>query len=373
MAIPWRGWGATSSEPSWRASPPSPAREVAQRVIDALVAPFVVGERDVFARASIGIALSRPETAGPDDLLRDADVALYRAKESGRHTAVVFEVDMAEAVAAWVALEADLRQALERDELMLHYQPIVELASGRIVAAEALLRWDHPQRGMISPDEFIPLAEETHLIEAIDSWVLEQACRQASAWQPAEPGEAPFGISVNLSARQFRNERLIDEVRAVLARTGLPAAALKLEITEHVLIDETAATARTLSDLQKLGVKLAIDDFGTGYSSLGYLRHLPVDGLKMDSVFVRGLGREAGGAAIVEAIVALAYALGMRVTAEGIETAEQLVYLRSIGCDRGQGFLFAHGLPADELSSRLKLTWPVLGAAVSRLSAASTD
>ena len=333
------------------------ARVVAERLLESLGAPFTFGERKVFAGASIGIALSRPETTGPLDLLREADVALYRAKASGRNRAVVFRSDMADAIAAQVALEADLRRALDRDELELHYQPIVDLATGRIEGAEALLRWDRPGYGPVLPSEFIPVAEESGLIAPIGSWVLRMACRQAAEWQGSQPGAEPFFVSVNLSARQFRDPGLVDEVRSIMDEMRLPAAALKLEITEHALLDEGPQTAVSLRGLNDLGVKLAIDDFGTGYSSLGYLRYLPVDMLKMDRVFVHDLDGEPSGIAIVEAVVRLAHALGMRVTAEGVETAEQLAALRAVGCDRAQGFLFATAVPAAQLVELVARSW----------------
>lgn len=335
------------------------AEQVAERMLRALDAPFMVRGKEIFVGASIGVALSRAETSGPNDLLREADVALYQAKAAGRRSVVVFRRDMAMAIAERVSLESELHGAAERGELRVLYQPIIDLQTERIRGVEALLRWNHPQRGQIAPAEFIPVAEETGLIVPIGRWVLREACRDAAAWQPADPEEPRFRVNVNLSARQLRDSRLVESVRHALQDAGLPASALELELTEHSLLDDGTATREMLSGLQSLGVGLAIDDFGTGYSSLGYLRHLPVTTLKMDRVFVGGLGSQGGGDAIVEAIVALAHALKLQVTAEGIERSEQLEQLQAIGCDHGQGFLFARPLEAAAVSEWLERRVPV--------------
>jgi EAL domain-containing protein (putative c-di-GMP-specific phosphodiesterase class I) len=263
-----------------------------------------------------------------------------------------FEPAMSAATMERVELENDLRRALERDELRLYYQPIVDLASSRIVGLEALLRWQHPTRGLVPPLSFIPLAEETGLIIPVGRWVLETACRQARSWMDALPG-SQLVISVNLSARQFTQPDLVEQVAEILAETGLPANLLELEITESVLMDQSEAGTRALRALREVGVKLVLDDFGTGYSSLSYLKHLPLDTIKIDQSFVQGLESEGANLPIVQAVIALAHGLGMGVVAEGIETAGQLAGLRSLDCDRGQGFLYARPRPPTDLEPML--------------------
>jgi EAL domain-containing protein (putative c-di-GMP-specific phosphodiesterase class I) len=251
-----------------------------------------------------------------------------------------------------VELENDLRQALDRDELRLHYQPLVDLATDRIVGFEALVRWQHPTRGLVPPLAFVPLAEETGLILPIGAWVLETACRQARRWSEEYP-ESPLVMSVNLSARQFNQPSLVDEVRATLAATGLAPERLELEITESVLLDEGEENSTTLRALRDLGVRLVLDDFGTGYSSLSYLRRLPLDTIKIDRSFVDGIDEDNSNLPIVRAVIALAHGLGIEVVAEGIETEGQLEVLRDLVCDRGQGYYFARPQPPDALSDLL--------------------
>jgi Amt family ammonium transporter len=323
------------------------AVRIAERVAHELSAPFELGVHEVVARASIGIALS---SAGPDnasDLLRAADVAMYRAKAAGAETCVVYDPGMGRHAAERLGLEMDLRRAIERGGLTVHYQPIVDIASGAVRGFEALVRWVHPERGIMSPAAFIPLAEETGLIVPLGKWVLEKACRQMQAWRRAEPTCADFVISVNLSTRQLQQRTFVDSVAETLRRTELPPACLELEITESVLMRD--ADASTIDRLADIGVHLAIDDFGTGYSSLAYLSRLRIDTLKIDRSFVARLGRDHESTAVVRAILGLAHTLNLNVTAEGIEQPEQAQALLALGCRRGQGYLWARPLPADEV------------------------
>lgn len=330
----------------------SEASAVAERVLDALRPPFNLLGQEVAVSTSIGIVLSAPERQSPDELVRLADIALYRAKAAGRANYVFFEPSMNVDAVERLALESELRHALARDELRLHFQPEVDLASGRLVGAEALVRWDHPQRGWLLPGAFVPLAEETDLIVELGRWVLRAACRQGRAWQDACPG-GPFMISVNLSARQLQQPDLVTTVAAALADTGLPAAALRLEITESVVVQEAQFTLDTLRALKALGVQLAIDDFGTGYSSLSYLTRLDVDVLKIDRAFISGTASGRRAMSVVGTIVSLAHALELAVTAEGIETAEQFAWVQALGCDAAQGYHVARPVDAATLDARL--------------------
>jgi diguanylate cyclase (GGDEF)-like protein/PAS domain S-box-containing protein len=326
---------------------------IADRIIAALREPFDLDGHDAFVAASMGIVLSgEAATAAADsgELLRHADVALYRAKGMGRGQYVIFDPSMNVFSAERLSLESDLQRAIERGELRLHFQPEVDLLTGDIIGVEALARWQHGQRGLIPPADFIPLAEETGLVIPIGEWVLREACRQARTWLDDWPGRPPLTVSVNLSARQFQQEDLIGQIRAALHESGLPPEQLRLEITESVVIQEAGAARETLQRLKELGVRIAIDDFGTGYSSLAYLTRLLADTLKVDRSFVASIGKDERALAIVGAVASLAHALGMNVTAEGIETAEQLDHVRSSGCDNGQGYHFSRPLPADEIT-----------------------
>ena len=357
------------------------ATAVARRLLDALAAPVDALGTPVSVGASVGVALARPED-GPDELLRNADVAMYMAKRSGKRHHEVFAPAMHEAAVARLALEADLRQALADGvpgsgggagaaggELQLAYQPIVELPSGTVAGFEALLRWQHPTRGLIPPSEVIPVAEETGLVVPLGRWVLREACRQAAAWQgerdahrPAV-GAPPLLMSVNVSGRQLaEGDRLVDDVRAALAEAQLAPEALQLEITETVMVQDTEGTLAVLRALSALGVRLAIDDFGTGYSSLSYLERFPVDTLKIDKAFVRGLGGADEESPLAEAIVRIGRTLGLRVVAEGVETAAQAARLAGFGCEHGQGYLFAQPLP-PAAARQLAAEWaPRVGA-----------
>jgi diguanylate cyclase (GGDEF)-like protein len=325
----------------------------AERIIEALRAPFTLGDREWFVNASLGIAIAVPGRSEAGDLFREAEIALVQAKRGPGNRYTFFEPAMSAATMERVELENDIRRALERDELRLHYQPLIDLASDRIVGVEALVRWQHPTRGLVPPLSFIPLAEETGLIIPLGRWVLETACWQARAWMDTFPG-SQIVMSVNLSARQFSQPDLVEQVAAILDETGLPPHLLELEITESVLMDQTEAGTRALRALRAVGVKLVLDDFGTGYSSLAYLKHLPLDTIKIDRSFVNGLEADDANLPIVTAVISLAHGLGIGVVAEGIETVGQLARLRELDCDRGQGFFFARPMPAALLSPMLE-------------------
>ncbi|MFI5311245.1 MAG: putative bifunctional diguanylate cyclase/phosphodiesterase [Gemmatimonadales bacterium] len=318
----------------------------ARRIINCLAAPFVVHGREIFASASVGVAPGDANYERPDDLLRDADIAMYRAKAQGRSRFQLFDVAMRDSARERFGLESDLRNALDRGELRLVFQPIVELDSGRVHALEALLRWDHPTQGVIQPLQFIPLAERTGLIVPIGAWVLREACLQARRWQEAIPGAAPVRISVNLSAIQLDSPRIADEVKEVLELTGLDPRSLGLEITESVLVENEETSIAILERLRRLKVELHMDDFGTGYSSLSRLPRFPLDKIKIDRSFVHRIGARHTDLEIVRSIVELAKNVGLGVVAEGVETAAQLERLRALGCEFGQGFHFARPLDA---------------------------
>jgi diguanylate cyclase (GGDEF)-like protein len=343
------------------------ATGIAERLADWLRQPFIVDGHEIFTAASVGIALGTSGEDEPETLLREADVAMYRAKTSGKAQYALFETSMTRSVIERLELETDLRRALERGELALHYQPIVRIADRRLVEVEALLRWHHPSRGIISPAQFIPIAEETGLILPIGDWVLREACRQARQWQLAYPTEPPLTVSVNLSGHQFQQPGLTERVADILSETDLPAASLKLEITESATMRDTAVTLDQLHRLKGLGLKLAIDDFGTGYSSLAYLKSLPIDLIKIDRSFLKEIGQNVEDAAIVRAIVALAKTLNLTVTGEGLETPEQVHQLDLLSCDLGQGFYFSRPLPAAALADLLAVAQseplPLLSAA----------
>jgi len=284
-------------------------------------------------------------------LIRCADTAMYQAKDSGRNNFQFFTANMHAKAVARLSLEGDLRRAIERGQFVLHYQPVLNLASGRVVGAEALLRWNHPDRGLILPADFVPLAEETGLIVSIGEWVLNSACAQAQSW--TERGHDPIRVMVNISARQFQERNLGDVIDRALLAADLPADLLELEITESVVMRDTEDTIRSLKSLKAKGLRLSVDDFGTGYSSLGYLKLFPIDTLKIDRSFVRDISVDAFDEAIAAAIVGLARSLHLRVIAEGVETPTQLAFLRRVGCDEMQGHLFSSAVPADEFEALL--------------------
>lgn len=329
------------------------ALAIADRVADAFTQPFSLDGVDHFVSASIGVAVSRASeerTVNAELLIRDADAAMYRAKEGGRARCVLFDAEMRAGAIKRLEVERELRHALDRDELALHYQPVVNLRSGEINGLEALVRWRHPERGMLDPVEFVSIAEDSGLIEPIGRWVQERACRQALEWHQLRPDSRPFDVAVNLSARQVAHRDLPAAIEEVLARTGLDPVHLRLEITESVLVEESQTAISTLHALNELGVRLVLDDFGTGYSSLAYLNRFPFHALKIDRSFVDALGIEQEATAIVEAIIGMARALSLEVIAEGVENEVQLSELRRLGCDYGQGHLFHAAMPEREVS-----------------------
>jgi EAL domain-containing protein (putative c-di-GMP-specific phosphodiesterase class I) len=298
--------------------------------------------------------MSRSPDDKPDELLRDADVAMYRAKSAGPSQYEVFDPEMNARALERLSLETDLWQAVSRGELRVHYQPKVHLSTQKIVGLEALVRWEHPVHGTISPGVFIPLAEETGLILTIGQWVLREACRQARVWQGQSEDGSGLQMSVNLSSRQLQQPNLVQEIADILKETDLDPRLLKLEITESVVMSDAESTIRALRELKSLGVQLAIDDFGTGYSSLSYLRRFPVDTLKIDRSFISNLGINIEDTEIVRAIINLAKTLGLEVTAEGVETLEQVNQLNDLSCDWGQGFYFARPMPGDAISALIE-------------------
>lgn len=329
------------------------AEAVALRIEAELAKPLHFEGREIFITASIGIALSSARLGMPEEILRDADLAMYHAKAKGKARHEIFDSSMSAPALDRMDLEMDLRSAISRHEFRLHYQPILQFDTGRITEVEALIRWQHAKRGLLQPDSFIGLTEETGLIVPIGQWVLTEACRQARVWQLEFPSTPPLVMSVNLSAKQFQNPNLVQEVTQALTESDLDAASLKLEITESVVMQDAPATLAKLKELKNLGIRLAIDNFGTGYSSLGYLKRFPVDTLKIDRSFVKGLSKDGNDNAIVRAVVTMAKSLNMDVTAQGVETDQQRIELKALGCDRGQGFLFARPADAEHVTPLL--------------------
>jgi len=322
---------------------PADAAILAQRVREALGRNYEIDGHQLPVDVSIGISLAPGDGTDPAHLLKNADMALYRSKAEGRGTFRFFESAMDEAVKARRALELDLRNAIPKGEFELYYQPLVNFEHGGISGCETLIRWNHPTRGMISPVEFIPVAEETGLINPIGEWVLRQACIEAATW-PTD-----IAVAVNLSPVQFRNQSLTPIVVAALHDSGLPAHRLELEITEAVLLQNTETTLETLRELQELGVRIAMDDFGTGYSSLSYLRSFPFNKIKIDRSFINEIADKGQSSAIVQAVAELAGRLQIATTAEGVETAEQRESVRALGCTEMQGYLYSRPVPAKEI------------------------
>lgn len=325
---------------------------ILQRLLEEVARPWVDGEAEYRIGCSIGISCYPRDGDDAESLLRCADAAMYQAKESGRHTFHFYTPELNRAVSDRLALAGSLHRALEREELRVYYQPRLDLVSGRIIGAEALVRWQHPEQGLITPDRFIPVAEETGLIVPISRWVLAEACRQNRAWQSA--GLPTLCVSVNLSPIQFRRANLVQEVADSLAVSGLPPEYLELEVTESFVMHDAERIDATMRELKRLGVAISVDDFGTGYSSLSYLKRFPVDRLKVDRSFVRDIHQDPDDAAIVRAIITLGHALGLKVVAEGVETAEHQAFLRQHGCDEGQGHLYSRPVPAAELEALLR-------------------
>jgi diguanylate cyclase (GGDEF)-like protein len=328
------------------------AEGLAERLAGALAEPFDLGGNEVFVTASIGIAVSDGIDEDAHGLLRDADAAMYRAKEAGRARYEVFDALMRAGAVRRLEIVNDLHRALERNQFVLHFQPQIDLRTNSLIGVEALLRWVHPDRGLVPPMEFIPVAEETGLINELGRWVLRAACQQGRTWLDRFPDRQPLVMSVNLSGRQLSQPRLADEVAAALEESGFPPHLLVLEITESVLMNDTATTIQTLEALKLLGVRLAIDDFGTGYSSLTYLQRFPIDILKIDKSFVDGLGgANLEESAVTRTIVSLAKTLRLETVAEGVERSEHVRELQSLNCDIGQGYFFARPLDAGALTS----------------------
>jgi diguanylate cyclase (GGDEF)-like protein/PAS domain S-box-containing protein len=322
---------------------------VAERIRDILRTPFRINGNDVFIRTSVGIASAIKGDEDPAELLRNADVAMYMAKSRGKDCYALFEPEMHEAVLKRVQLEDDLRKAIEEHEFEIYYQPIVDLNSNKLIGMEALSRWNHPERGLIAPADFIPVAEETNLILPLGRWVLEEACRQAREWQLQCGNNEDLAITVNISGRQFQDDSLFLAVDDALSRSGLSARSLILEITEGTMLTNTDATLRKLNELKEMGVRLAIDDFGTGYSSLSYLQRFPIDILKIDKTFIDKIELGKEGSAVTRAILTMSSTLHLTTIAEGIETPEQISSLQTMGCEMGQGYHFAKPLTKEDM------------------------
>ena len=317
---------------------------IAERLLDRLKSPYRVGEHEIFTSASVGIATGAAHYKHPDEILRDADTAMYRAKARGKACYELFDGTMHHRAVALLALETDLRRALDRKEFVVHFQPIVDIRKGKVHSFEALVRWQHPTRGLLQPRDFIAVAEETGIIVPIGTWVLTESCRYAHEWQKYHPAAS---VSVNLSPRELQQANIVETVANIIQTTKISPSTLILELTEGALSEDPAGVGEKLVRLRALGVKVYIDDFGTGYSSLSHLQRLPCDTLKIDRSFVGRLGTEKGSGEIVHAIVSLARNLGMNVVAEGIETKQQLEALRKLGCDLGQGFWFSAPLEPE--------------------------
>ena len=331
---------------------PTDAAAIAQKFIGLFKQPFIVGDNEFYLSSSIGISIYPDNGAQAEDLLRNADAAMYKAKEQGRNNFQFYTEDMTARALQHVLMENNLRRSIELHEFQLHYQPFVNLHSAEIVGLEALVRWDHPTLGLIQPNDFIPLAEETGLIVALGEWVLASACAQVAAWYGA--GLNPGRVAVNLSGNQLQHAGLVEVVTQTLKDTGCKAEWLELEVSEGFYMQEAERSTAVLKQLQALGIELAIDDFGTGYSSLAYLKKLPISKLKIDKSFVRDLPQDADDAAIARAVIALARSMKLKVIAEGVETEEQLAFLKNEGCDEIQGFLYARPMTADKLTLLLQ-------------------
>jgi diguanylate cyclase (GGDEF)-like protein len=333
------------------------AAKVAAKLLEAVRPPLEVQGRELSITASLGIACYPSDGDVPEALLKNADTAMYRAKGEGRDTYRLYHPAMNDRALEQLSLESALRKAIGQDELVAYYQPLVSLATGRLEGAEALVRWNHPEKGIIGASQFIAVAEASGLIVAIDHWMLRAACLRAREWRGR--GHEQLRVEVNLSARQFQLPDVVPAVKRCLEETGLPPAALEIEITESVAMRNVARSAEILRSLREEGVRISLDDFGTGYSSLSYLRTLPVDTVKLDQSFVRDVTTDRGDAAIASAIIAMAHSLGLRVVAEGVESEAQLAFLREHGCDTVQGFLFGPPAPPESIAALLEKQLPV--------------
>jgi len=327
------------------------AGQVAEKIIDTFATPFLLNGNEAYIGASIGISLSPYDSNNPTVLLRNADIAMYQAKAAGRNQYYFFTEEINAAAQARMNMELDLRRAIEREEFSISYQPIVDICSGKVSGVEALLRWHHPEHGWIAPDKFIPLAEETGLINPIGEWVLKTACQQGQQW--LKEGVQPLVISVNLSSCQMMTGKMIGILEKILNQTGYPTEFLVLEITESLLLEDTATTTRQLHKLKEMGIRLSIDDFGTGHSSLSYLKHFPVDTIKIDKSFIQDMATLPEDASLVQAIVAMSHSLGLNTIAEGVENEDQLALICALKCDFVQGYYYSEPLQPDELISFL--------------------
>jgi predicted signal transduction protein with EAL and GGDEF domain len=339
----------------------SGATAFAQRILAALrSSPLTVAGREMYASASIGIAITQTGYDSPDDVLRDADIAMYRAKELGKQRYELFAPELLTQAGALLQLENDLKRAVERRDFVLLYQPIVSLQNGELSGFEALIRWKHPERGLINPNDFIPQAEESGAILAIGAWVIDEACRQAAIWRDAFTRQAPLAISVNVSAKQFSSDDLLDQIRDALKAFHLNPEYLHVEISESAIMSSPEVATVTLMELRRMGIEVHLDDFGTGYSSLGYLQRFPVDTLKIDRSFIGMSGKGVGNPEIVQTITSLARNLSLKTTAEGVETLEQFDQLRSLNCTNAQGYYFAPPL-TPAAASTLIANWSCAG------------
>jgi diguanylate cyclase (GGDEF)-like protein/PAS domain S-box-containing protein len=336
---------------------PADATRVAERILQELSRSFLVDGRELFVGASVGIVIGPSGASEPSHLLRDAETAMYRSKSEQKTRYTVFDPEMHEQATETLQLETDLRLALVRGELVVYYQPIVSIHTSEIIGSEALVRWKHPGRGLVSPATFIPLAEETGLIVPLDDWVIREACRQNREWQQA--GHRRMSVSVNVTGRQFRSLDLFFRIERLLKDTGLDARSMKVEVTENVTARDAELAIGTLGRLREMGVQVLIDDFGTGYSSLSQLKRMPIDVLKIDRQFVRDISKDTGSAALISTVILMAHALGFEVIAEGVETPMQLEQLRRHNCDYAQGYLFSPPVPAEQFENLLNLgVWP---------------
>ncbi|MDD4881482.1 MAG: GGDEF domain-containing phosphodiesterase, partial [Gallionellaceae bacterium] len=331
---------------------------LAEKLLVVLTRPFDLDGQAVFIGGSIGISTYPVDGKDAATLLKNADAAMYRSKEDGRNTYRFYNAEMTRSARERLTLETSLRQAIERNEFVLHYQPQVDVASGEIVGVEALVRWDHPESGMIAPVRFIPLAEETGLIVPLGEWVLFTACTQAKIWME-DMAMPPFSVAVNLSPRQFRQANLVAHVRAVMDATGIPPGLLELEITESAVMEDADQAVTTLRALKELGIRISIDDFGTGYSSLAYLKRFPIDKLKIDQSFMRDIPQDQSDMEIAATIIAMSRNLHLKVLAEGVETKAQLDFLRGHGCDAYQGYFCSRPLAAPALEQWLAQRPPI--------------
>ena len=335
----------------------SDTTQVAERIHNLFQQEFSIAGRGMYTSASIGVAIATPQYQSPEEILRDADLAMYRAKRSETEDTVIFDTTMHQAAISRLNMETDLRRAFARGEFMVYYQPIVTLAERRIVAFEALLRWHHPEKGVLGPDSFLSVVEDTGMLATLSWWVLEQACRQAQEWGRVFVNGSPLGMSVNVSASMFRAENSAQRVKDIVHDAGIAPQHLSLELTERDCMDHEEATQAVLADLRRFGIKINMDDFGTGYSSLSYLQRCAYDTLKIDRSFVQSLGSEAQSLAIIKTIVGLGRMLNMNVVAEGVESQGQLEALVSLDCPEAQGFWFSRPVPATEASELLRRAW----------------